>query len=71
MSGNLRLINRETVVNLIGNTKTEKGLTVTAILDENEYETGIKISDEELNKVNLIGDDFHPEWNYSIDKNGA
>ena len=54
------------MVNLIGNTTTEKGLTVTAILDKNEYETGLKISDEQLNQVNLIGDEFHPEWNYSI-----
>ena len=60
------LINRETVVNLIRNTTTEKGLTVSAILDKNEYETGLKISDEQLNQVNLNGDSFHPEWNYSI-----
>ncbi len=60
------LINRETVVNLIGNTTTKKGLTVTAILDKNEYETGLKISDQQLNQINLIRDDFHPEWNYSI-----
>ena len=60
------LINRETVVNLISKTTTEKGLTVDAVLDENEYETGVKISDEQINQVNLIGDDFHPEWNYSI-----
>lgn len=63
------LINRETVVNLIGNTTTEKGLTVKAVLDKNEYETGLKISDEELNQVNLVGDDFHPEWNYYIFNN--
>ena len=60
------LINRETVINLIGNTTTEKGLTITAILDKNVYETGLKISDKQLNQVSLVGDDFHPEWNYSI-----
>lgn len=63
------LIDRETVVNLIGNTTTKKGLTVMAVLDENKYETGIKVSDEEIDQVNLIGDDFHPEWNYSIVNN--
>ncbi|MCP3659853.1 MAG: hypothetical protein GY830_05865 [Bacteroidetes bacterium] len=36
------------------------------ILDKNEYEMGLKISNQQLNKVNLIRDDFHPEWNYSI-----
>jgi hypothetical protein len=60
------LIDRATVVNLIGNTKTKTGLTVKAVLDENNYEKGIKISDEELNKVKLIKDNFHGEWNYKI-----
>ena len=60
------LINRATVVNLIGNTKTKTGLTVKAVLDENNYEKGIKISDEEFNKVKLKKDNFHGEWNYKI-----
>lgn len=60
------LISREAVVNLIGNTTTEKGLKVTAVLDENEYRTGIEVTDEELSIVNIQGDPFHPEWNYTI-----
>ena len=27
---------------------------------------GIKISDDELASVNIIGDAFHPDWNYTI-----
>jgi hypothetical protein len=60
------LITRETVVNLIGNTKTNKGLKIQAILDENIYEKGKKITDEQLNSVNLEKSDFHGEWNYKI-----
>jgi transposase len=60
------LITRETVVNLIGSTTTEKGLTIQAVLDENEYETGLEVSDEELSAVNLEKHTFHPEWNYKI-----
>ena len=60
------LVTREVVLNLIGSTKTRKGLSITAVLDENDYETGIKVSDEELSRVNLVGDAFHPEWNYTI-----
>jgi hypothetical protein len=30
------------------------------------YEKGIKISDEDLNKINLQKDEFHGEWNYTI-----
>lgn len=60
------LISRETVVNCIGKTTTEKGLVIKSQLDENIYEKGIKISDKKLAKVNLIKEDFHGEWNYKI-----
>lgn len=60
------LVNRETVVNLIGNTTTETGLTVRAVLDENHYEIGIKVTKEQMEAVNITPDQFHPEWNYRI-----
>ena len=60
------LISRETVVNLIANTKTDTGLKVFAVLDENEYKKGRKISDDEIALLKIQGDDFHPEWNYTI-----
>jgi transposase len=60
------LITREVVVNLISNTRTKKGLEITAKLDINSYKTGIKVSDEELQKIFIEKDDFHGEWNYKI-----
>ncbi len=60
------LISRETVVNLIGNTTTDTGLTVMAVLDENDYEKGKEVSSEEIASLNIKGDAFHPEWNYTI-----
>lgn len=54
------------IVDLIGATKTGKGLKVSAKIDTNEYETGKKITDEEMKKMNIIKDEFHGEWNYSI-----
>lgn len=60
------LIDRATVVNLIGSTKTETGLSVRAMLDEHQYEKGIEVSDEELSAVKLKKDNFHGEWNYKI-----
>ena len=60
------LINRETVVNLIGSTTTTTGLTVSAVLDKNDYKTGIKISDKEMAAIKIKADKFHPEWNYRI-----
>jgi hypothetical protein len=60
------LTSYEVIVNLIANTTTETGLTVQAALDTNEYETGIKISDERLAAVKLTPAKFHGEWNYTI-----
>ena len=63
------LITRETVVNLIANTRTSKGLEVRAVLDENEYLLGIEVEAEEMKSLNIVGAKFHPEWNYTISPN--
>ena len=46
--------------------KTRTGLRVYARLDEGSYPKGIKVSDADIATVNLTGDAFHPEWNYTI-----
>ena len=65
------LLTRATVVNLIAHTRTKTGLTVKATLDTNKYETGKKVSDAEIASLNLIGESFHPEWNYRIVPRGG
>jgi hypothetical protein len=60
------LVSLETIINLIGATKTSTGLEVYARLDQGTYPESIKVRDAELKAVNLHGDTFHPEWNYSI-----
>lgn len=60
------LTSHQTIVELISNTTTDAGLIVRAALDDNEYVTGIKISDEELSQVKLKRSEFHGEWNYTI-----
>ena len=60
------LVSRAVIVNLIGNTKTHTGLTITAELDENTYPTGIKVSAAELAAIRLQPDTFHGDWNYTI-----
>jgi hypothetical protein len=35
-------------------------------LDTKTYDTGIKVSDEELAKVKLTPLEFHGDWNYTI-----
>ena len=63
------LISHEVIVNLIGSTTTQSGLTISAELDVNIYPKGIRVSDDELEMVNLTKAAFHGEWNYIIDKN--
>ena len=55
------------ILSLTGATATTTGLTVKAVIDEKQYETGIKISDEELSKCKIIKRTFHGEWNYYIE----
>jgi len=64
------LVSRQTIISLIAATTTRTGLTVHARLDERTYAKGIKITDAELAAVNLTGDPFHPEWNYTINPRG-
>jgi hypothetical protein len=56
----------QVIIDLISSTTTSTGLKVYARLDPGEYEKGIKISDAELAAVNMVGDEFHPDWNYTI-----
>lgn len=60
------LTSRAVVVNLIANTTTETGLEIAATLDEAQYETGIKVSDEEMKSLVIVPNEFHGEWNYQI-----
>ena len=60
------LINYETIINLIGSTRTRTGLKVKAVPDTNEYETGVKVSDEQLDEIRLRRHKVHPTWNYTI-----
>ena len=56
----------ETIVNLIAQTTTAKGLTVRCRLDRRKYPTGRKVTDAEMRRVNLERNKFHGDWNYVI-----
>lgn len=60
------LIDFETVVNMISSTTTKSGLKIKAFLDTNNYETGNKISDEQMEALNLKFHEINPQWNYTI-----
>jgi hypothetical protein len=61
----------ETIVNLIAKTTTAKGLTVKCRLDRRKYPIGRKVSNEEMQQVNLERNKFHGEWNYVIKPNST
>jgi hypothetical protein len=42
------------------------GLTVRCELDENIYPAGIKVSDEDMARLNISRNQFHGDWNYTI-----
>jgi len=52
------LVSYQTIVQLIGNTTTGKGLTVACRLDETVYEKGIKVSKAEMAALNIKTADF-------------
>jgi hypothetical protein len=60
------LTDRLAVVELIGATTTKTGLTVESALDTRNYQKGIKISQAAMKCLDIIGDQFQPEWNYTI-----
>ena len=60
------LISIEAIISLIGSTVTKKGLKIICVRDENKYETGKKISDEDFAKLSIKPEQTCPCWNYSI-----
>lgn len=60
------LTDRVAVVELIGATTTKSGLKVECVLDPRTYQKGIKITNAEMATLDITGDPFHPEWNYTI-----
>src|SRR6266478_1362602 len=60
------LTSHEVIVNTIAATTTRTGLTVRAEPDPGTYDTGVKVSDEQLAGLPLDGHDWHGDWNYTL-----
>ncbi len=60
------LVSHEVIVGLIASTTTTQGLTIQCALDQGLYPKGIKVSDQEMDALSLVREDFHGEWNYTI-----
>jgi DDE family transposase len=60
------LTDRAAVVELIAATTTKTGLKVESALDSRTYQKGIKVTNAEMDSLEIHGDTFHPEWNYAV-----
>jgi hypothetical protein len=56
----------ETIVALIGNTRTKSGLRVRAKLDRRQYKTGVTFTKAEMAELDLRPHSFRGEWNYQL-----
>lgn len=56
----------DTVLRLIRETKTQTGLQVKSRLISKHFETGRKISAEQMHQLSLIKHPILPEWNYTL-----
>jgi hypothetical protein len=60
------LTDYQVILELIANTTTASGLTVSSYLDEGSYPTGVEVSDAELAAASVAPHQFHGEWNYTV-----
>jgi len=60
------LLTQQAIVPLIASTATQTGLVVQCRLDQNAYEKGIKVPDEQIVRLDITPAKFHGEWNYAI-----
>lgn len=60
------LFDYETVLKFIRTTKTSAGLKIRACLNTKIYQKGKKISNKEMEEINLKRYTLRPNWNYSI-----
>lgn len=60
------LIDYETVLKFIRTTKTSAGLRIRAVLNNKQYQKGIRIHDQQMQCLNVKYYTQRPDWNYSI-----
>lgn len=60
------LNNYETVLKFIRTTKTSAGLKIRAVLNTKRYQSGKKVSNEQMDQIALKRYTLRPKWNYSI-----
>ena len=54
------------VLECIRSTKTNNGLKVEALINDKEYQKGVKVTNIEMKNIGFISNDELPLWNYSL-----
>lgn len=60
------LVSYQTIVQLIAATTTDTGLKVQCEIDTSTYPAGVKVTDAEMDSINIHRHGFHGDWNYTI-----
>jgi hypothetical protein len=60
------LVSHQAIVQLIAATTTDTGLKVRSEIDANTYPAGVKVTDDEMDAINILRHKFHGDWNYTI-----
>ena len=47
--------------------RAKSGLRVKAVLDMNEYETGVKVTKSQMEELRIRQHRTHPDWNYTLE----
>ena len=56
----------EKIINYISTTKTTTGLKVKAYPVSKHYAKGVKVSNDEMNRLRITTDATLPKWNYTL-----
>jgi hypothetical protein len=60
------LLSHKVIVQLIAATTTTSGLTIACGIDASRYPKGDKVSDAQIDALNIRYDRFHSDWNYTL-----
>jgi hypothetical protein len=63
------LVSHEVIIQQISATITEPGLQVCCEIDASLDPKGVKVTEQEMQAINLKPAEFHGEWNYTIAPN--
>lgn len=60
------LTSHDIIINSIAATTTRTGLSVEAALDTGTYDTGLKVTDAQIDALPMRRHRFHGDWNYTL-----